>query len=114
MNTYTSTLRSFSKDYYLLCKDTPPHTHTHARTYAEEREREREYAKNAIAKDKNQPLATKSNDTRTLVKLKVMKTTFEPWHMISNNVVCATSKASDQPAHARSLIRAFASRLNIL
>ena len=34
--------------------------------------------------------------------------------MISNNVVCATSKASDQPAHTRSLIRAFASRLNIL
>ena len=29
-------------------------------------------------------------------------------------VVCATSKASDQPAHMRSLIRAFASRLNIL
>ena len=33
---------------------------------------------------------------------------------ISNNVVCATSKGSDQPAHTRSLIRAFASRLNIL
>ena len=31
-------------------------------------------------------------------------------HEISNNVVCATSKASDQPAHLRSLIRAFASR----
>ena len=31
-----------------------------------------------------------------------------------NNVVCATSKTSDQPAHMRSLIRAFASRLNIL
>ena len=28
---------------------------------------------------------------------------------ISNNVVCATSKASDQPAHMRSLIRPFAS-----
>ena len=35
-------------------------------------------------------------------------------HEISNNVVCATSKASDQPAHARSLNRAFASRLSIL
>ena len=35
-------------------------------------------------------------------------------HETSNNVVCATSKASDQPAHTRSLIRAFASRLNIL
>ena len=33
-------------------------------------------------------------------------------HEISNNVVCATSKASDQPAHTRSLIRVFASRLN--
>ena len=33
---------------------------------------------------------------------------------ISNNVVCATSKCSDQLAHTRSLIRAFASRLNIL
>ena len=39
---------------------------------------------------------------------------FEPVHEISNNVVCSTSKASDQPAHMRSLIRAFASRLSIL
>ena len=38
----------------------------------------------------------------------------EPVHEISNNVVCATSKASDQPAHTRSLIRAFASRLSKL
>ena len=38
----------------------------------------------------------------------------EPWHGISNNLVCAISKASNQPAHMRSLIRAFASRLNIL
>ena len=38
---------------------------------------------------------------------------FEPRHEISNNVVCATSKASDQLAHTRSLIRAFASRLNM-
>ena len=40
--------------------------------------------------------------------------TIEPLHEISNNVVCATSKGSDQPAHTRSLIRAFARRLNIL
>ena len=40
--------------------------------------------------------------------------TNEPGHEISNNVVCATSRASDQPAHTRTLIRAFASRLNIL
>ena len=39
---------------------------------------------------------------------------YEPVHEISNNVVCATSKGSDQPAHTRTLIRAFASCLNIL
>ena len=33
---------------------------------------------------------------------------------ISNNVVCATNKASDQPAQTCSLIGAFVSRLNIL
>ena len=38
---------------------------------------------------------------------------YEQRHEISNNVVCATSKASDQPAHTHSLIRAFASCLNI-
>ena len=38
----------------------------------------------------------------------------EPQHEISNNVVCAASKGSDQPAHTRRLIRAFARRLNIL
>ena len=37
-----------------------------------------------------------------------------PVHEISSNVVGATSKASDQPAHTRSLIRAFAGRLSIL
>ena len=42
----------------------------------------------------------------------LIRTTDEPRHEISNNVECATSKASDQPAHMRSLIRAFASRLN--
>ena len=40
--------------------------------------------------------------------------TCEPRHEIPNNVVCATSKGSDQPAHTHSLIRAFASRLIIL
>ena len=39
---------------------------------------------------------------------------YAPVHEIANYMVCATSKASDQPAHARSLIRAFASRLSIL
>ena len=40
--------------------------------------------------------------------------TNEPVHEISNYVVCATSKASDQPANMRSLIRALACRLSIL
>ena len=39
---------------------------------------------------------------------------FEPRHDISKNVVCVTSKGSDQPAQARSLIRALAIRLNML
>ena len=39
---------------------------------------------------------------------------YESVHEISNNVVCATNKASDQPVHRGSLIRAFASRLHIL
>ena len=33
---------------------------------------------------------------------------------ISNNVVCATSKGSDQPVRTRSLVRAFTSRLHIV
>ena len=40
-----------------------------------------------------------------------MRILIEPVHEISNNVACATSKASDQPAHTRSLIRAFSSSL---
>ena len=51
-----------------------------------------------------EPWNTWRNETRA----KLIR--FEPWHEISNNVVCATSKASDQPAHMSSLIRAFASR----
>ena len=39
----------------------------------------------------------------------LLKLPFEPRHEISNNVVCATSKGSNQPAHTHSLIRAFAS-----
>ena len=38
----------------------------------------------------------------------------EPRHEVFNNVICATSKASDQSAHTRSLLRAFACHLNIL
>ena len=47
-------------------------------------------------------------------KTKIYSIIYEPVHEISNNMVCATSKASDQSAHTRSLIRAFASRLSIL
>ena len=50
----------------------------------------------------------------TLHRKRHMPESYEPVHEISNNVVCATSKASDQPAHTRCLIRAFACRLNIL
>ena len=46
--------------------------------------------------------------------LQVEMSKIESRHEISNNVVYVTSKGSDQPAHMRSLIRAFASRLNIL
>ena len=48
------------------------------------------------------------------IKLPFVFKTYEPRHEISNNVVFATSKGSDQPAHTGSLIRAFASCLNIL
>ena len=36
---------------------------------------------------------------------------FEPRREISNNAICATSKASDQPAQTRRLIRTFTTRL---
>ena len=55
--------------------------------------------------------------TRNVVKQKQLNqdtALIEPQHEISNSVVCATSKGSDQPAHTRSLIRAFACRLNII
>ena len=51
--------------------------------------------------------------TKVFVEL-ILLMANEPVHEISNNVVCATSKASAQPAHMRSLIRAFASRFSIL
>ena len=38
----------------------------------------------------------------------------EPRRETSNNVVCATSKASDQPARTHSQTRAFACHLSIL
>ena len=51
-------------------------------------------------------------NTREEIRQKLMVN--EQQHEISNNVVCAISNASNQPAHMRSLVRAFASRLNIL
>ena len=51
---------------------------------------------------------------RKATKKKNDLTIFELQHKISKNVVCATSKGSDQPAHTHSLIRVFASCLNIL
>ena len=50
----------------------------------------------------------------TVQYIQTIQLIFEPVHGISFNVVCATSKASDQPAHTRSLMRAFAGRLSIL
>ena len=37
-----------------------------------------------------------------------VRLTFEPQHELSNNVVCATRKASDQPAHLALVIRTYA------
>ena len=51
---------------------------------------------------------------RAWINYRMSQTVNEPVPEISNNVVCATSKASDQPAHTHSLIRAFASCLSIL
>ena len=58
-----------------------------------------------------------SNQTEESTSSKGYQTTYilyEPRHEISNNVVCGTSKVSDQPAQKRSLIRAFASLLSKL
>ena len=57
--------------------------------------------------------ADKTSHAKNIIML-LYHTINEPVHEISKNGVCATSKASDQPAHTRSLIRAFTSRLSIL
>ena len=44
----------------------------------------------------------------------ITKIIIEPHHEITDTVILTTNKGSDQPAHTRSLIRAFAGRLNIL
>ena len=53
---------------------------------------------------------SKKDDLKPRVGLQCVIEIIETWQRISNRVVCATSKVSDQPAHTRSLIRAFASR----
>ena len=53
-------------------------------------------------------------EAKALASMVNLNIIIEPVHEIFNNVECATSKASDQPAHTRSPIRAFASRLSIL
>ena len=50
----------------------------------------------------------------TRLKKMITVTKYEPQHEIFNNVVCAISKGSDQPAHTHILIRAFGSHWNIL
>ena len=57
------------------------------------------------------PIKTCTKITHSRISDKI---SYEPEHEISNNVICATSKASDQPVHKCSLIRAFASGLSIL
>ena len=58
----------------------------------------------------NCPEITKAVDFKPKMNCLII----EPWHGISNNVVCAISTGSDPPAHTRSLIRALASRLIII
>ena len=53
------------------------------------------------------------NKTVLLITFNIVLLRNEPRHEVSNNVVSETYKAPDQPAHTRSLIRAFASRLNM-
>ena len=57
------------------------------------------------------PMLHKKDARLIWVKISII---IEPWHEISNNVVCPNSKGSDQPAHTHRLIRAFTSRLHIL
>ena len=48
------------------------------------------------------------------IKIAGVLMVIKPVHEISNNVVCAINKGSDQTAHTLSLIRAFACRWSIL
>ena len=65
-------------------------------------------------REQTETVALENKGADQHVHLHSLVSAFEPQHEISINVVCATSQASDQPAHTRSLTRAFANRLNIL
>ena len=60
------------------------------------------------------PVKFHTNKSGLILRIVKFKHITEIQHEVSINVVCVASKASYQPAHMRSLIRAFASRLNIL
>ena len=64
-----------------------------------------------VYRDKNEPGFV---IRESAVIMMLLEEITETCHEISNNVVCATSKGSDQTAHTRSLIRALTSRLNFL
>ena len=71
----------------------------------------------AIVKQNMMSLSLLAGRRVRIILLRIMLLStkiFESRHEISNNVVCATSKGSYQPAHTHSLIRAIASRLNII
>ena len=96
---------------YSFIPPPPPPTHTHT------------FVSNHLVKFFVKKTCSLKKKMRVLVmtgirflqsKQSMFQLLIKPVHEISNNVVCATSKASDQPAHTRSLIRAFASRLSIL
>ena len=67
-----------------------------------------------IAVDLGRKATKQSNKQKLLINHQQIIYINEPVHEITDNVVCVTSKASDQPVHMRSLIGAFASRLSIL
>ena len=62
----------------------------------------------------NNCLISINNGTKAQNPIYNEATANEPRHEISKNMACATSRALDRHVHTRSLIRAFASRLNIL
>ena len=66
------------------------------------------------SEDQDEMLHNEQSDLGLLCMVSHNWSTYEQQHEISSNVVCATTKGSDQPAHVRSLIRAFSSLRNIL